>query len=197
MTGTPLIDLKHNKKKPQEATADGLAGYIDHREKEKAKAKANHSTAAMQTEIDRRMMAAQQRQMMEMQQMGQAQAQQMSPQITPQMHIPGGYPTPTPQGLPQGYPPAFAFSSQEQLQMYQQPGYFPQQGVSVSPMMAQGMQPGWGTTPSPQPMQGPYFAQQSQPQAQMQPQPQQRYTQPYGASFDQAQAAARFAHQNR
>lgn len=196
MTGTPLIDLAHNKRKPQEATADGLAGYIDHREKEKAKAKANHSTAAMQAEIDRRMMAAQQRQMMEMQHMGQqqAQAQQMSPSITPQMHIPGGFPTPT----PQGYPPAFAFSSQEQLQMYQQPGYFPQQGVS--PMMAQGMQPGWGAgTPSPQSqMQGPYFAQQQQQQPQqVQMQPQQRYTQPYGASFDQAQAAARFAHQNR
>ena len=184
MTGTPLVDLTHGKKKPQEASSEGLAAYIDHREKEKAKAKANHSTAAMQAEIDRRMMAAQQRQMMEMQQMAQAPPQQM----TPQMHIPGGYPTPT----PQGYTPGFAFSrSQEQLQMYQQPGYFPQQGVS--PMMAPGMQPGWGT-PSPQPMQGPYFAQQ-QPQPQMQPR--QPYTQPYGASFDQAQAAARFAHQNR
>jgi CCR4-NOT transcriptional complex subunit CAF120 len=128
--------------------------------------------------------------MMEMQQM--AQVQQMSPQ----MHIPGGFPTPT----PPGYAPTiatFANRSTDQLQqMYQQPGYFPQQ--AVSPMMTPVMQPGWGT-PSPQPMQGPYFAQ--QPHSQMQPQyaaSQQRpYTQPYGASFDQAQAAARFAHQNR
>jgi CCR4-NOT transcriptional complex subunit CAF120 len=193
MTGTPLIDLAHTKKKPQEASSEGLTAYIDHREKEKANAKANHSTAAMQAEIDRRMMAAQQRQMMEMQQMGQG------PHMSPQLHMPGGYPTPT----PQGYPPALAYSSTDQLHMYQQPGYFPQQ--AVSPMVAPGMQPGWGT-PSPQPMQGPYFAAPQQQQSpQMQPrfaasqqqQQQQPYTQPYGASFDQAQAAARFAHQNR
>lgn len=179
VTGTPLIDLNHNTKKPQEQSSEGLTAYIDHREKEKAKAKANRNTMAMQAEIDRRMMAAQQRQMMDMQQMGQQMAMAQP-----------GYGTPTMMGPPQAFPQAFAYSSPGQMQqMYQQQGYLPQQGMS--PGMPQGMQPGWGT-PSPQPMQAPYF---QQPQPQMQPQ--QPYTQPYGASFDQAQAAARFAHQQQ
>lgn len=183
MTGTPLIDLKHNAKKPQEPSSEGLTAYIDHREKEKARAKGNRSTVAMQAEIDRRMMAAQQRQMMEMQQMGQ--------QVTMAQ---GGYGTPSIMGTPQGYPQAFAYSNPGQMQqMYQQQqGYFPPSGMS--PAIPQGVQQGWGT-PSPQPMQGAYFTQQQQQMQQPYTAQQQPYTQPYGASFDQAQAAARFAHQ--
>lgn len=156
----------------------GLTAYIGHREKEKTAAKANRNTAAMQAEIDRRTIAAQQRQMMEMQQMGQ---QMAMPQSV--------YGTPTVVGTPQGYPPAFAYSTPGQMQqMYQAPqGFFPQQ--AVSPGMPQGMPGGWGS-PGPQPMQGQYFVQQPQ----MQPQHQAAH-QPYGASFDQAQAAARYAHQ--
>jgi CCR4-NOT transcriptional complex subunit CAF120 len=179
ITGTPLLDLKHNPgKHTQKPSTDGLTAYIDHREKEKAKAKSNRTgTAAMQAEIDRRMMAAQQRQMMEMQQMGQQQQQMGMAQ--------GGYGTPSMMVPPQQ---AFAYSNPVQMQqMYQQqPGYFPQQAMSPS------VQQGW-STPSPQSMQGPYFAPQQQPR----PQSQQGYTQPYGASFDQAQAAARYAHQQQ
>lgn len=195
ITNTPLIDLTKNPNKEQKPSSSGLTAYIDHREKEKAAAKANRSTAAMQAEIDRRMMAAQQRQMMEMQQMGQQQmqmGQSMGQPMGQQMSMPGGYSTPTPamMGTPQVYPPAFAYSSPGQMQhMYQQQqGYFPQQGMSP------GMQQGWGT-PSPQPMQGQFFMQQQQPGQQLGQQPQQHVTQPYGASFDQAQAAARYAHQ--
>lgn len=188
MTNTPLIDLSRNPKKEQRPSSAGLTAYIDHREKEKAAAKSNRGTAAMQAEIDRRMMAAQQRQMMEMQQMSQQaqnqqiqnqQMQNQQMQMGQQMGMaPGGF-TPTMMGTPQGFPQAFAYSSPSQMQqMYQQQGYFPQQ-QGVSP----GLQQGWGT-PSPQPMQGQFFMQQQQP-----------VTQPYGASFDQAQAAARFAHQ--
>ncbi|ORY19437.1 hypothetical protein BCR34DRAFT_582160 [Clohesyomyces aquaticus] len=179
MTGTPLIDLSKNTKEVEKTSSAGLTAYIDHREQEKAAAKNNRHTAAMQAEIDRRMMAAQQRQMMEMQQMG----QQMAP----------GYSTPTMMGTPQGYPPGFAFSApaQVQPQMYQQPGYFPPQGMSPMPSS---MQQGWGT-PSSGPMQGQYLVQQQQSLPQMQQQTQQPVTQAYGASFDQAQAAARLAHQ--
>ncbi|KAF2464093.1 uncharacterized protein BDR25DRAFT_99435 [Lindgomyces ingoldianus] len=188
MTGTPLIDLSKNPKENQKTSSAGLTAYIDHREQEKAAAKANRHTAAMQAEIDRRMMAAQQRQMMEMQQMGQ------------QMVLgQGGYGAPAMMGTPQAYPQAFAYSSpaqmQQQQQAYQKPGYFPPQ--SMSPMPPQGIQQGWGT-PSSQPMQGQYFApqqQQMQPQMQHAPQQQQPVMLDYGASFDQAQAAARIAHQ--
>ncbi|KAF2118323.1 hypothetical protein BDV96DRAFT_597168 [Lophiotrema nucula] len=180
VTGTPLIDLSKNPKQSQRPSSAGLTAYIEHRDKEKAAAKANRHTAAMQAEIDRRTMAAQQRQAYEMQQMAMAQAQQAQRSFTPTM-----------MGTPQGLPVGYAYSSPGQPQLYQQQqGYFPQQGMS--PMMP-GMQ-GWGT-PSPQQMQGPYFVQQPQQQQQMQqPNPQQPVTQAYGASFDQAQAAARFAH---
>ena len=54
---------------------------------------------------------------------------------------------------------------------------------------------GWGAQ-SPQPMQSPYFQQPgSTPMQQQQQQP--MVTQRYGASFDQAQAAAKYAHQQR
>src|SRR5205823_6405569 len=71
MTNTPLIDLTRNPNKDQKPSSTGLTAHIEHREKERAAAKVNRNTAAMQAEIDRRMMAAQQRQMMDMQQMGQ------------------------------------------------------------------------------------------------------------------------------
>ncbi|KAF2869458.1 hypothetical protein BDV95DRAFT_609003 [Massariosphaeria phaeospora] len=173
MTNTPLLDLSRNPNKDKRPASAGLTAYIDHREKEKAAAKQHRGTGAMQAEIDRRMMSTQQRQMMEMQQMNQQMAMAQ-----------GGYATPTLMGTPQGYQQAFAFSSPGQMQqMYQQqPGYFPPQGISP------GLQQGWAA-PSPQPMQGPYFAQQPMPQQQ------QPLTQAYGASFDQAQAAARYAHQ--
>ncbi|KAF2730162.1 hypothetical protein EJ04DRAFT_474259 [Polyplosphaeria fusca] len=176
ITGTPLLDMSKDSKEKARPASAGLTAIIDNREKEKAAAKANRHTAAMQAEIDRRTMAAQQRQAYELQQMGQ--------------QMPGSF-TPTMMGTPQGYPPGFAYSTPSQMPMYQQQqGYFPQQGVS--PMM----QPmsGWGT-PSPQPSQGPFFAQQPQQMQQPMQQPVQRpVTQPYGASYDQAQAAARFAH---
>jgi CCR4-NOT transcriptional complex subunit CAF120 len=183
ITNTPLIDLSQNPKKEQRPSSAGLTAYIDYREKEKAAAKANRSTSAMQTEIDRRMMAAQQRQMMEMQHMGQqgqiGQAMTMTP---------GGYMTPNMMATPQGYPQAYAYSTPGQMQQtYQQQGYFPQQSI-MTPMPGS-MPGGWGT-PSPQSMPAQYFMQQPQQQYQQQP-----ATQPYGASFDQAQAAARFAHQ--
>jgi CCR4-NOT transcriptional complex subunit CAF120 len=176
-TGTPLIDITKNTRKKQEPSTTGLTAYIGQREKEKDKAKANRNTAAVQAEIDRRTMAAQQQQMIQQQQM--MQMQQMQQQMVAQ----SVYGTPTVVGTPQGgYPPAFAYSTPNQ--MYQQPqGYFPQ----PSPVMPGGM-PGSWVTPSPQPMQGPYFIQQPLQQQQAAPQA-------YGASFDQAQAAARHAHQ--
>jgi CCR4-NOT transcriptional complex subunit CAF120 len=176
-TGTPLIDLTKNMKKKQEPSTTGLTAYIGKREKEKDKAKANRNNAAVQAEIDRRTMAVQQQQMMQMQQMQQQMGMAQSV-----------YGTPTVVGTPQGgYPPALAYSMPNQMQqMYQQPqGFFPQ----PSPVMPGGM-PGSWVTPSPQPMQGPYFAQ--QPIQQQPPAPQ-----AYGASFDQAQAAAKYAHQQQ
>ncbi|KAL5412070.1 hypothetical protein PMIN06_003004 [Paraphaeosphaeria minitans] len=183
ITNTPLIDINKKPKKEQRPSSAGLAAYIDYREKEKAAAKANHSTSAMQKEIDRRMMAAQQRQMAEMQQMGQ------QAQIGQAMAMtPGGYATPNMMATPQGYPPAYAYSTRGQMQQtYQQQSYFPQQGM-MTPMS--GPIPGGWATPSPQSMPAQYFAQQPQQKYQQQP-----ATQPYGASFDQAQAAARYAHQ--
>jgi CCR4-NOT transcriptional complex subunit CAF120 len=204
LTNTPLVDLTKNPKKLQKPNATGLTAYIDQREKEKSAAKANRGTSAMQAEIDRRMMVAQQRQMMEMQYMGQqgattpggygAPSMMGAPSVMggpSMMGTPSMLGTPSMMGTPQGYPQAFAYSTPGQMQqMYQQQqaGYFPQ---GVSP----GVQQGW-PSPSPQlhmpgqypqtPMQGQYFMQQQQ---------QPPVTQPYGASFDQAQAAARFAHQ--
>lgn len=186
ITNTPLLDISKNNKKEQKTSSAGLTAYIDFREKEKAAAKANRSSTAMQAEIDRRMMAAQQRQMMEMQHMGQQTQIGQAVAMTP-----GGYVTPTLMGTPQGYPQAYAYSTPGQMQqMYQQQGYFPQQGM-MTPMPGS-MPGGWGT-PSPQSMPAQYFMQQPQQQYQQQ----QPATQPYGASFDQAQAAARYAHQQQ
>lgn len=192
LTNTPLIDLKQKDKKEQKPSSAGLTAYIGHREKEKAAAKANRSTSAMQSEIDRRMMANQQRQMMEMQQMNQQQQAQIGQAMA---MTPGGYGTPnTMMGMatPQGYSQAFAYSTPQQMQMYQQQqGYFGQQGM-MTPGLPGPMPGGW-STPGSVHMQQQYF---QQPYQQFQQQqPQQPATQPYGASFDQAQAAARFAHQ--
>lgn len=184
ITNTPLIDISHKTKKEQKPSSAGLTAYIDYREKEKAAAKANHSTSAMQKEIDRRMMAAQQRQMMELQQMGQQSQIGQAMAMTP-----GGYATPNMMGTPQGYPQAYAYSTPGQMQQtYPQQGYFPQQGM-MTPMPGP-MPGGWGT-PSPQSVPAQYFMQQPQQQHYQQ----QPATQPYGASFDQAQAAARYANQ--
>jgi CCR4-NOT transcriptional complex subunit CAF120 len=215
ITNTPLISLKKDPKHQQRASSAGLTAYIDYREKEKAAAKSNRGTAAMQAEVDRRMLDKQQRQMKEMQQQMEQQMQMNqqrsmtpngfgAPSIMggrsmgapsvmggpsmgapsvmggPSMGAPSIMGTPSMMGTPGGYPQAFAYSSPNQMHpMYQQPsysGYFPQQGVS----------------PGMQQMQGPYFMQQQQ-----QPMPQQPVTQAYGASFDQAQAAARYAHQQQ
>jgi CCR4-NOT transcriptional complex subunit CAF120 len=66
MTGTPLLTGVTNHRKQQ--PSQGLTGYIDHREKEKAAAKASRlQSPAMQAEIDRRLLAQQQKQMAEAQ----------------------------------------------------------------------------------------------------------------------------------
>ncbi|KAF2636172.1 hypothetical protein P280DRAFT_410149 [Massarina eburnea CBS 473.64] len=182
ITNTPLISLSKNPKDEKRESSAGLTAYIGYREKEKAAAKSNRSTAAMQAEIDRRMMAAQQRQMREMQQMGQQMQMGQPMPTTPSVFgTPSAMGTPSVMGTPQGYPQAFAYSNPNQMErMYQQPGYFP-----PSP----GMQQNWGTPNASQ-----YFVPQQQQQQQQPP-----ATQSYGASFDQAQAqaAARYAHQQQ
>ncbi|KAF2750872.1 hypothetical protein M011DRAFT_474364 [Sporormia fimetaria CBS 119925] len=180
MTGTPLIDLAHSSKKPQNTSAEGLTGYIDHREREKARAKGGRNTAAVQAEVDRRMMAAQHRQMMDMQQqMGQTMPMQggyAASTMGQTMPMQGGYAAST-MGFSPGYQQAYAYSTPDL--MSQIPGYFPQ-----TPGQPQGMNQRWGT-PSPQPTQGAYF-----PPPQQQPIP--RYPPPpQQVISDQAQAAAR------
>ncbi|KAF1840394.1 uncharacterized protein K460DRAFT_207512 [Cucurbitaria berberidis CBS 394.84] len=214
MTNTPLVDLSQNNKKLQKPHPQGLTGYINYREKEKAAAKATRQghSSAMQAEIDRRTLQVQQRQMMEAQQrqrqMLEMQQQQMQQQQVHQhmamaqssyapsmMGTPSGTRSPsmmgppsvmgmsTGPGTPQGMP-GMAYSTPNQMpQMYQQPQYFPQQ--TATPHMH--IPGAWGT-PTPQTPQGQYFPQQQQQQ-------QQPATQAYGASFDQAQAAARYAQQ--
>lgn len=178
MTGTPLLDMKSNSnKKHQQQPSQGLTGYIDFREKEKAAAKQqNRNSAAMQAEIDKRMreqnqrqmheqqrrMEAQQRQMMEMQNMNQqmSMAQSMYAQSTyapSMMGIPQGPGTPT--GMP-----GMAYSTPSQAPMYTQQGYFPQQQAMTPQMQMPG---GWIQTPA-QSMQGQYFPQQQQQQQQQQ-----------------------------
>jgi CCR4-NOT transcriptional complex subunit CAF120 len=185
-------------KKHQQQPSQGLTGYIDYREKEKEKAKQqNRHSAAMQAEIDKRMMQqnqrqmqeqqrqmeARQRQMMEMQNMQQqmAMAQSMYAQSN---YAPSVMGMGTPQGLgtPTGMP-GMAFSTTGQAQMYaQQAGYFPQQ--QVTPQMQ--MPGGWIQTPA-QSMQGQYFPQQQTPQQQymQQQNPQYPPTRPYGQNQQQ------------
>ena len=165
MTGSPLIDLNKNAKEPNRPSSAGLVALVANREHEKAAVKANRNshTAAMQAEIDRRMAAAQQRQMLEMQQMG----MNPSPYGTPTMMM-------TPPGLPQ-QALNYGMGTPSPLPMYQQQqGYFPPQALS----------PAW----TPPAMQGQFAATGFVPQ-------QNPPVQPYGASFDQAQAAARFTQQ--
>ncbi|KAJ4992080.1 PH domain-containing protein [Stagonosporopsis vannaccii] len=171
MTGTPLLDMStSSNKKHQQEPSHGLTGYIDFREKEKAAAKQqNRQSAAMQAEIDKRMMQqsqrqmqeqqrqmeARQRQMMEMQNMNQqmAMAQSMYAQSN---YAPSMMGTPQGLGTPTGMP-GMAYSTPSQAQMYSQQGYFPQQ-----PMTPQMQVPGgWVQTPA-QSMQGQYFQQPQQ-----------------------------------
>lgn len=177
ITNTPLISLSKNPKNDQKPSTAGLTAYIDKREKDKAAAKSsNRNTVAMQAEIDRRMMAAQQRQMMEMQHMSQQMAATTPSSYAPSM-----------MGGPQSYSPGYAYSTTPN----QMPQMYPQQGYFVQPGMSPGMQQGWTGA---QQVPNQYFA---QPQQQQQQQQQQPATQAYGASFDQAQAAARYAHQQQ
>lgn len=193
MTNTPLVDLAHNNKKLQKPPPQGLTGYIDFREKEKAAAKTSRQghSSAMQAEIDRRTLQTQQRQMMEVKQrqrqMLEMQQQQMSQQmamaqsnyapsmIGTQIGTPSVMGMPTGPGTPQGMA-GMAYTTPNQ--MYQQQQYFPQQAASPHMNI-----PGAWVTPTSQSSQTQYFPQQQQPA-----------TQPYGASFDQAQAA-RYAQQ--
>ncbi|KAF2196376.1 hypothetical protein GQ43DRAFT_436066 [Delitschia confertaspora ATCC 74209] len=199
MTGTPFLDLmgsgKDKDKRP--STAGGLVGYVENREQERAAAKANRHTAAMQAEIERRMVDARQRQMVEMQQqMQMARAQSLyaaAPSVYGAPSVMGtvsGFPT-TPQQVPvqaQLAVPGLAYSpsSSQMFQQQQQLGYF-----AGATGMSPGMAVGWGTPSPQQQMQG-AFGQEGQQYQSSSPQ-----IQPYGASFDQAKAAARFAHLER
>jgi CCR4-NOT transcriptional complex subunit CAF120 len=224
MTGTPLLTGVTNHKKQQ--PSQGLTQYIDYREREKAAAKASRTSHSpiMQVEIERRLQlnqqkqraeaAAMQRQMLEMQQQQQMQLQasmaqsqyayansyapsvmglsQGAPSV---MGMPVGTPSimgmPTGPGTPHGMVGmAYSSPNQMQQQMYQGQGYFqqPMQTPNTNAM------PGGWAFPSPQTPQGQYFQEQ---QGQMYyGQPQQPMTQPYGASFDQAQAAGRHSQQS-
>jgi CCR4-NOT transcriptional complex subunit CAF120 len=178
----------------------------------------------MQVEIERRLQlnqqkqraeaAAMQRQMLEMQQQQQMQLQasmaqsqyayanSYAPSVmglsagTPSvMGMPMGTPSvmgmPTGPGTPHGMVGmAYSSPNQMQQQMYQGQGYFQQ----PMPTPNTNMMPGGWASPSPQTPQGQYFQQQ---QGQMPyGHPQQPMTQPYGASFDQAQAAGRHSQQS-
>jgi len=163
-TGTPLIDLTKNAKDAQHPSSAGLVGYVEQRNEQRALAKQNVASAAVQAEIERRKMEAQRQQMqIQMQQMNLAQ---------------GGYPSPVVTGMPQNFSQPFTYSTPGQgLQQQQQQGYFPPQG--------------WGVQSPQQPV-GQYGASGYIPQSPIQ---QHTPTQPYGASWDQAQAAAKFAQQ--
>lgn len=198
ITGTPLLNMSSDSKKKhqQQQPSQGLTGYIDFREKEKEKAKQqNRHSAAMQAEIDKRMMQqnqrqmqeqqrqmeARQRQMMEMQNMNQqmAMAQSMYAQSN---YAPSMMGTPQGLGTPTGMP-GMAYTTPGQAPTYAQQGYFPQQ--QMTPQMQ--MPGGWIQTPA-QSMQGQYFPsqqQQQQPQQQQQSQYMQQSqnyppTRPYG-----------------
>ncbi|KAH8733073.1 hypothetical protein GQ44DRAFT_721295 [Phaeosphaeriaceae sp. PMI808] len=222
LTNTPLLGMSEGGGHKKQQPSQGLTGYIDLREKEKAAAKASrqgHSTA-MQAELDRRMLQNQQKQMMEVQnrqrQMLEMQQQQMqqvlahnsysygdqyytntskgSPSV---MGMSSGTPSimgmPTGPGTPQGLV-SMAYSTPQQ--MYQQQGYFQQPAIAQPAMTPNtNMMPGGWGTPTPQSAQNQYFQQQQQ--IPFGHQPQQSVTQPYGASFDQAQAAKHAQQQGR
>jgi CCR4-NOT transcriptional complex subunit CAF120 len=192
------------------------------KEKAAQKASRGHSSAmqaeidrrTMQTH--QRQMEAQQRQQQQMmqQQMQQQYAMAQSTYAPSMMGTPSGMGAPSVMGGPSMGAPSMmgtpsvmgmptgpgtpngmvgmAYSSPSQMQMYQQPQYFPQQ-VPTPQMHVPG---GWGT-PSAQTPPGQYFPQQSpQGYGNMAAQQQQPPTQAYGASFDQAQAA-RYAQQHQ
>ena len=112
MTHTPLLDMSQGTGHKQRQSSQGLTGYIDFREKEKAAAKASRQgpSAAMQAEIDRRMIRNQQRQMMEVQQrqrqMMEYQQQQMAQQMamSQNTYAPSMMGTPSVMGMPMGAP---------------------------------------------------------------------------------------------
>lgn len=79
MTNTPMLDLGGSHRRQQSAP-QGLLGYIDFREKEKAAAKTNRHSMAMQSEIDKRMLQNQQRQMEQHLQMEQQRQMEMMQQ---------------------------------------------------------------------------------------------------------------------
>jgi CCR4-NOT transcriptional complex subunit CAF120 len=224
MTNTPLLDLSQTPKQVQKQPPTGLTGYIDYREKEKAAQKANRQsfTPTMQAEIDRRTLQTQQRQMMEVQQRQQQMMQQQMQQqyamaqsnyAPSMMGTPTGMAAPSVMGAPSmmgtpsvmGMPTGpgtpsgivgMAYSTSGQMHpMYQQQQqqYFPQQ----TPTPQMNIPGGW-ISPAQTP-QGQYFPQ-SSPQGygnMAQQQQQQPPTQAYGASFDQAQQAAKYVQQQQ
>lgn len=205
LTNTPLLDMSQQPKKLQKPAPTGLTGYIDFREKEKAAAKANRQghSSAMQAEIDRRTLQNQQRQMMETQQRQRAYMEQQQQQVMQQQYAmaqssyaPSVMGAPSTIGIPGSVTPqammGMAYTTPSPLlyqQQQQQQQYFPQQ--AVTPQMHI---PGAWVSPSPQISQSQYFSHQS-PQMGYQQQQQTPSTQPYGASFDQAQAVRNAQHQ--
>jgi CCR4-NOT transcriptional complex subunit CAF120 len=232
LTNTTLLNGVHGHKKQQ--PSQGLTGYIDYREKEKAAAKATrHShSPAVQAEIDRRNAQTQQkqiaearerqRQMLEMQQQqmqivaqqnaymyGGEQYHARTPSGTQSvMGVPMGAPsvmgmsmgTPSVMGMSMGTPSVMGMPTgpgtpqgivgmtyPSPQGMYQPQGYFSQPAMTPNTNMMPG---GWGS-PTPQTPQSQYF----QPQQMGYGQQQQPPAQAYGASFDQARAAARHAQQ--
>lgn len=206
MTGTPLIDLaeaNRQRKQQQSSQPHTLTGYIDSREKEKALHKNQFANnPAMQAEINRRLQQNQQRQIQEAEyrqrRMVEQQQQQMHAAMAQNYQQPDYAPSamgmsmnppsvmgmsmnsPSVMGIPMGTPSpgiGMAYTTPQQQVMPQ--NYFQQ------PMMTPNtnLMPGAFPQASPQ---GQYF--QSQPMEYGDQQQQQRPTQAYGASFDQAQA---------
>ncbi|KAH7069346.1 hypothetical protein FB567DRAFT_565070 [Paraphoma chrysanthemicola] len=177
----------HKQKQPSE----GLINFIDTREKQRQFAKDNHISSGSKVEAriyqkqHAQKLEAQARQReMQIQQQLQMQNAQGVYQGTPSvmgmsMGTPSVMGMPVGPGTPQGMV-GMAYSSPQQLppQMYQQGGYFQQPMMTPNTNMIPG---GW-VSPSPQTPQGQYFQQPMNFG-------QQPATQPYGASYDRAQAA--------
>jgi CCR4-NOT transcriptional complex subunit CAF120 len=233
LTNTTLLNGVNGHKKQQ--SSQGLTGYIDYREKEKAAAKSRHGhSAAVQAEIDRRNAQTQQkqiaearerqRQFLEMQQQQmQVVAQQNAYMYGEQYHARASSGTHSVMGMPMGAPSVMGMSMgapsvmgmsmgtpsvmgmptgpgtpqgmvgmalPTPQGMYQPQGYFQQPAMTPNTNMMPG---GWGS-PTPQTPQSQYFQPQQMGYGQQQQQPS---AQAYGASFDQAQAAARHAQQQQ
>jgi CCR4-NOT transcriptional complex subunit CAF120 len=118
MTHTPLLDMSQGTGHKQRQPSQGLTGYIDFREKEKAAARASRQgpSAAMQAEIDRRMVQNQQRQMMEVQQRQRQMMEYQQQQMTQQMamaqstYAPSMMGTPSVMGMTTGTPSVMGMS---------------------------------------------------------------------------------------